>query len=240
MLITKGTGYCYEGLKPELANDAYLQGPGCDTGIYVIASVPAMHPDQLVKVVDDPTRHEFSADVRLPYSRIYGRNMPAQQTRSDQGYCSLEVVDVRLSRVKQGGKPCTKKGVCIVADGYKMADVARLAIYRAEPNLTPQKTLRDFPMEGHVTTLLGYATPEADGSVNFRVPCDTPYKLRGVAANGVEFVRDQVKHSNRPGEARQCLGCHAGHTMSDYRGDVRTLFARTIAAKKPPQVLAPR
>ncbi len=239
VLLTKGTGFCYEGLKPELANEAYLKGPGCDTGIYVLPSIPSRHPDDLVKVVDRPDRHEFSADVRLPYSRTYGRAAPARQTSQDQGYCSLKVVDVRLSRMKSGGKPCTVKGACI-RPGYDMSALARLAIYEAIPSRTPQTTLRGFPRDGQKLSLLGYATPEADGSVNVRIPCDTPYKLRGVAADGVEFVRDQVKHSNRPGEGRQCLGCHAGHTMDDYQPDVAGRFALTLAGSKPAVPLEPR
>ena len=87
--------------------------------------------------------------------------------------------------------------------------------------------------------LLGYAVPEADGSVNVKIPCDTPYKLRGVAADGTEFVRDQVKHSNRPGEGRLCLGCHAGHTMADHVQDVPAAFAATLAGRKPAAALVP-
>lgn len=231
VLLTKGTGYCYEGLTPDKANAEYLKGPGCDTGIYVLKSIPSAHPDDLMKVVDHPDRHEFSADVRLPYQAIYGKPMPEVQKRVDQGYCSLGIVNARIGKFLAGGPPCTKKGSCI-DKGYSLADLDRLAIYRAEPNRERQRTLRDFPREGQALTLLGYVRPEADGSVNVRIPCDTPYKLRGVTRDGVEFIRDQVKHSNRPGEGRKCLGCHAGHTMEDHQADVDGLFARTIAGSK--------
>ncbi|MCK9259289.1 MAG: hypothetical protein M0P63_05955 [Azoarcus sp.] len=231
VLLTKGTGYCYEGLTPDKANAEYLGGSGCDTGIYVLKSVPSAHPDDLVRVVDQPDRHEFSADVRLPYQAVYGRPMPAVQKRIDQGDCSLGIVNVHLTKLHGGGPACTKKGACIEA-GYSIANLDRLAIYRAEPNRERQRSLRNFPREGQDMTLLGYVRPEADGSVNVHIPCDMPYKLRGVSRDGVEFIRDQVKHSNRPGEHRQCLGCHAGHTMDDYKPDVPGLFARTIAGSK--------
>jgi hypothetical protein len=236
VLLTKGTGYCYDGLFPENANAEYLKGPGCDTGIYVLKAIPSTHPSDLARVVDHPDRHEFSADVRLPYAATYGRKAPAIQTRTDQGYCSLRVVNTRLGTFHSRGAACTKHGACI-QPGFSAADIARLAIYEAKPNTTPQNVLISEPLEGQEVSLLGYAVPEVDGSVNVRIPCDTPYKLRGVSANGTEFVRDQVKHSNRPGEGRLCLGCHEGHTMADHRPDAASLFAKTIAGSKPAAAL---
>lgn len=238
VLLTKGTGFCYTGLPHANANAEYLKGPGCDIGIYVQRRFPSEHPSDLVKVVDSPERHEFSADVRLPYASVYGIAAPAIHARRDQGYCSLRIVNTRIGSLKSGGPACSKTGACI-QPAFSVADVARLAIYEAKPNLSPQTTINREPMEGQELRLLGYATPEADGSVNVKIPCDTPYKLRGVTADGTEFIRDQVKHSNRPGEGRTCLGCHAGHTMSDHVPDVPALFANTLAGKKPASALAP-
>lgn len=238
VLLTKGTGYCYDGLPLADANASHLRGPGCDTGIYVLKKIPSTHPDDLAKVVDRPDRHEFSADVRLPYAATYGRSVPAAQTRQDLGHCALQVVNARLGRFHTGGAACTRRGACI-QDGFTAADVARLALYEAKPNTTPQTSVQTDPLEGQALKLLGYATPEADGSVNVRIPCDTPYKLRGQSANGTEFVRDQVKHSNRPGEGRLCLGCHAGHTLADHAPDLRARFAKTLAGSKPAVPLVP-
>lgn len=238
VLLTKGTGFCYMGLEPVNANEAYLKGPGCDTGIYVQKKFPSAHPSDLAKVVDRPDRHEFSADVRLPYSATYGRAAPAVQTREDQGYCSLRIVNTRAGILKSGGPACSKTGACI-KPGYSVGDIAKLAIYETKPNLTPQTTIDAEPLEGHETRLLGYVTPQSDGSVNVRIPCDTPYKLRGVSADGTEFIRDQIKHSNRPGEGRHCLGCHAGHTMSDHAPNVKDLFKATMAGRSPAVALTP-
>ena len=236
VLLTKGTGFCYEGLRPEQANDAYLNGPGCDTGIYVLKSVPSGHPDDLVKVVDRPDRHEFAADIRLPYKAVYGRDAPAKQTRADQGFCSLGVVNVRQSLLRSGGPACSKTGACIDA-GRTAAEIDRIAIYEAIPNRARQRELKGFPVEGQELRLLGHGRPEQDGSLNVRIPCETPYKLRAIDARGNEFIRDQIKHSNRSGEQRLCLGCHAGHTMSDHVADVPQRFARTIAGGKPARAL---
>lgn len=237
VLLTKGTGFCYDGLPFADANEAYLRGPGCDTGIYVLEKIPSRHPGDLARVVDRPDRHEFSADVRLPYSAIYGRSEPAAQTRQDLGHCALQVVNARLGKFHTGGAACTRRGSCI-QESFSAADVARLAIYEAKPNTAPQTAVQTDPLEGHAMKLLGYATPEADGSVNVRIPCDTPYKLRGQSANGTEFIRDQIKHSNRPGEGRLCLGCHAGHTMVDHVPDLRARFSKTLAGSKPAAPLA--
>jgi hypothetical protein len=230
VLLTKGTGYCYNALLFEEANPAVLGGPGCDIGIYVQKRIPSVHPSDLVRVVDKPERHEFSADVRLTYQAIYGIPAPAVQTRHDMGYCSLRVVNTRAGKFRTGGPVCSKTGACI-EPGYTVANVAKLAIYKAKPNMAPQ-TVISTDLEGHDMELLGYATPEADGSVNVKIPCDTPYKLRGVAADGREFIRDQIKHSNRPGEGRHCLGCHAGHTTSDHVADMRSRFMTTQAGRK--------
>lgn len=232
VLMTKGSGYCYTGLLFTDANPAFLKGPGCNTGIYVQKRIPSLHPSDLVKLVDHPDRHEFSADVRLPYSAIYGKAAPTIQTREVATSCSLQVVNTRIGKLRTGGLACSKTGACI-EPGYSLADIAKLAIYEAKPNLTPQTTTVAEPLEGHDMRLLGYVTPETDGSVNVNIPCDVSYKLRGVASNGREFIRDQIKHSNRPGEARQCLGCHAGHTASDHVSDVRERFAASLAGRKP-------
>ncbi len=238
VLLTKGTGFCYVGLRHENANAAYLKGPGCDMGIYVQKRFPSEHPSDLVKLVDSPDRHEFSADVRLPYAAVYGRAAPAVQTREDQGFCSLRVVNTRIGKLKAGTPACSKSGSCI-EPGYSIADVAKLAIYEVKPHRSRQTAIIREPLEGHDMELLGYAIPESDGSVNVRIPCETPYKIRGVAADGREFIRDQIKHSLRQGEARQCLGCHAGHTMSDHVPNVRERFSATIAGRRGASILVP-
>ncbi|MCB1787665.1 MAG: hypothetical protein KDJ33_15555, partial [Gammaproteobacteria bacterium] len=86
-----------------------------------------------------------------------------------------------------------------------------------------------------------YARPEQDGSLAVRVPCETPIKMRGVAEDGTVFVRDQITHSLRSGEARRCIGCHGGHTENGYKsfGGMRN-WKSTIAAGRPPQHLSPK
>lgn len=232
VMVTLGKGACFSALPVASANPTFFNGPGCDTGIYVQKTFPSQSPDDLVQVVDLPTRHEFAARVRLPYRAIYGKSAPTVQRRDDRGECSLRVVNARVGKLVSGGEACSKEGACIEA-GASVADVAKLALYEAKPNLTAETTVQTTPLEGQEMRLLGYAHLEADGSVNVRIPCDTPYKLRGVAADGREFIRDQIKHSNRPGEARTCQGCHAGHNGADHVADVRSDFDATLAGRKP-------
>ncbi|MCP5313381.1 MAG: hypothetical protein H6955_07480 [Chromatiaceae bacterium] len=258
VMLTLADGFCYSGLKLENANDKYLRGgPGCNLGIYRTTRIPSKRPgDDMVKIVDDPDRHEFSPDIALPYQRIYGKPMPDQQVREIQrdeygeAYCTLEVIDATFAELYPNDDrnskriPCRELGGSCIKAGYSIPkDLAALAIYEAAPNRVPQSKARpeDVTLDGHKLTLLGYARPEQDGSLAVRVPCETPIKMRGVAEDGTVFVRDQITHSLRSGEARRCIGCHGGHTENGYKsfGGMRN-WKSTIAAGRPPQHLSPK
>lgn len=253
VMLVYGTGYCFE-LPIKKANDEFLKdGPGCDAGIYMTTKIPSSHPSDFVKIVDDPARHEFSPDIALPYKAIYGKEMPEQQVREVQTdangaqFCSLEVINVHRAKLHRpkSKKPCTKIGACIQAGYTVEKDLHRFAIYETQVNKVSQRKMQNqkiaLPKEGHETKLLGYATPERDGSLAVKVPCETPIKMRGVAQDGTVFIRDQIKHSLRSGEARRCIGCHGGHTENEYH-EIGGMDAwnDTIASKKPPQELMPR
>ncbi len=61
--------------------------------------------------------------------------------------------------------------------------------------------------------VVGYAPIEADGSVNIAVPADVPLAISVLDSNGERITN---RHQNwlqvRPGETRQCNGCHTGST----------------------------
>lgn len=253
VMMSYGHGFCYAGLKPENANDEYLNGgPGCDMGIYRTTAIPSKHPSDLVKIVDDPEWHEFSPDIVRPYQAIYGKPMPDQQVQKIQrdengeSFCTLEVVDARLfERFPSGGKACWVSGPLCVEAGFSVPrDLASLAIYEMIPNKRHKTDLKKagepIPLDGHESRYLGKVDLEEDGSINVVVPCDTPIKMRGMDKDGTVFVRDQIKHSLRSGEARRCIGCHGGHTEQGYyaKGGMEA-FDLTIAASKPAQALQP-
>jgi hypothetical protein len=59
--------------------------------------------------------------------------------------------------------------------------------------------------------ILGYAPIEPDGSVRIRVPADTPLTLAVLDAEGRAFQTHTSWLQTRPGEERNCNGCHSGH-----------------------------
>ncbi|MFT7560459.1 MAG: hypothetical protein ACI93R_002379 [Flavobacteriales bacterium] len=78
---------------------------------------------------------------------------------------------------------------------------------------------------GQMKDILGYVPVEPDGSVMFKVPADVSFTFSIVDANG-RRVPDYLgnKHQNwlsvRPGETRECSGCHeAGNTEPHGRFD---------------------
>lgn len=251
IMLVYASGYCYE-LELDKANDAYLKGgPGCDTGIYRTTRIPSRHPSDFIKIVDNPDRHEFSPDIALPYQQVYGKPMPEQQSRRIQRdaagapQCTLQVVDAKFAKLfrPDSKRPCHELGGACIQRGYRVKkDLAALAIYQTQINRVSQHSLergrKPIPGEGHVTTLLGYAFPEKDGSLAVTVPCETPIKMRGVTRDGKIFIRDQIKHSLRQGETRRCIGCHGGHTEKGYQAKGgMDAWQYTIAAGKPPQHL---
>ena len=70
--------------------------------------------------------------------------------------------------------------------------------------------------------LIGYAPVEPDGSVMVKVPADIPFAIDVLDRNGRRIFS---RHSNwlqvRPGEVRECNGCHdpASDTVSHGRSD---------------------
>lgn len=62
--------------------------------------------------------------------------------------------------------------------------------------------------------IIGYVPIEPDGSAQFKIPSDIPFMLDVVDANGKRIGR---RHENwlhlRPGEQRQCKGCHTADSQ---------------------------
>ena len=261
VMLTYCSGWCYKGLKTENANDAFLRGkPGANLGIYIATKFPSGHPaDDMIKVVDEDGRHEFGAVPLIPYVKIYGKDMPDQQPPPNQvdadgtKICTLQVVDAYYSELypnRPGKTPGRELGGTNIVEGMTVKDdLAAVAIYQVLPNLVRQSKAKaaDITLDGHKLTLLGYAVPEEDGSMNALVPCETPIKMRGVNANGFVFIRDQITHSLRTGEERQCDGCHGGHSENGHAAvlartgskTTKEAFAHTLAYQRGPKPLSP-
>ena len=85
---------------------------------------------------------------------------------------------------------------------------------------------------GNRLGLFGDVPLLADGSFKAQLPCDVPFVMAGVDADGRVIKRDQVPQSLRPGEKRVCTGCH------QHSSPGRAYEASIAFAAKPVQLLS--
>ncbi len=83
-----------------------------------------------------------------------------------------------------------------------------------------------------VKRVLGTVPVEADGSVCFEIPCNTPVSFQPLDADGAALQLMRSWTVGMPGERVSCTGCH-----EDNRTSVST--GRTLADRKPVQKLTP-
>jgi hypothetical protein len=103
-----------------------------------------------------------------------------------------------------------------------------------KPVSQPDDDVRDidnaaFGVTGFMREILGYAPIEPDGSVKVKVPANVAFQFSIVDANG-RRIQDSPIHSNwlqlRPGETRECNGCHRPATQANPSSHGRSgLFA---------------
>ena len=78
----------------------------------------------------------------------------------------------------------------------------------------------------------GYATVEADGSANFKVPAGLPIYFMALDAQGRAVQRMRSFTHLMPGEVQGCVGCHADRNNATTRNDTAPM-----AFDRPPQQL---
>jgi hydrazine synthase alpha subunit-like protein/WD40 repeat protein len=97
-----------------------------------------------------------------------------------------------------------------------------------KPVSQPDRDVRDidnsaFGVSGFMREILGYAPIEPDGSVKIKVPANVAFQFSILDANG---RRIGPLHGNwlqlRPGETRECNGCHTPATQPNPRSHGRT------------------
>lgn len=97
-----------------------------------------------------------------------------------------------------------------------------------KPVSQPDRDVRNidnaaFGVTGYMREILGYAPVEPDGSVKIKVPANVAFQISILDANG---RRISPVHSNwlqlRPGETRECNGCHNRATQQNPRSHGRT------------------
>jgi hypothetical protein len=110
-----------------------------------------------------------------------------------------------------------------------------------KPVSQPDDDVRDidnaaFGVPGYMREILGYAPIEPDGSVKIKVPANVAFQLSIVDANGRRIQNSPI-HSNwlqlRPGEERECNGCHRAATPASPRSHGRSGLSAPVNTGAP-------
>ncbi len=118
--------------------------------------------------------------------------------------------------------------------GVPRGTVKRLRIFKYE--FSPRK------FGGHAQTgiqsgwdlkvILGTVDVENDGSVQFKIPCNTPLSLQPLDAEGKALAIMRSWTTAMPGETLSCIGCHESQNEAPP-------VQPSIASLKPPQTIQP-
>lgn len=130
--------------------------------------------------------------------------------------------------------------ITAVADPTRIApDIRPRRFIRLVKNVPiPNDDVLDFNQDAFgasraqsMRDILGYVPIEPDGSAKFKVPADVPFTMDLVDASGRRSGgRHNVWLSVRPGEERQCNGCHRGNNPLPHgRLDAEAASANTGA-----------
>jgi hypothetical protein len=125
--------------------------------------------------------------------------------------------------------------------GLPASDPRRTArfIRIEKPVSQPDDDVRDidnaaFGVTGFMREILGYAPVEPDGSVKIKVPANVAFQFSILDANG---RRISPVHTNwlqlRPGETRECNGCHMPATQQNPRSHGRAGLFDSVNAGAP-------
>jgi len=235
-LFTHARGWCYEALPIEMANRKAMGGePPCKKEIRLSLVDVVKNPfDEAQSVCVAGCQDKWQAwDGRavVPYQKLYGQAVPKAIPAIKGDKAFLQVVDARAAELEPF--PNAKPQDRISFQGNAVDDYsARVAGFRIElVSLWQSK-----PTTGGYSERMHYKTTplESDGSVRVEVPCDAPFLMSGVDADGNVIAVDNMPHSLRCGEVRTCHGCHDGHSVERTNAlgeSPEARFARTMAAK---------
>lgn len=212
LMVTLGRGFCTQvgGSVKSFLERALAEQPetrACDTGIYRTTRIPSQTMDDLIPLVDEPHWHEFGA--RLVAGRQVAR--PKLNTTSD-GSCQLassnayssETSAIRRYRFNNNFKTAANNGGEIDSPAAtEMTGMRFWAVVRNRPEGNPVSSV-----VGNRLRLLGDVPLLADGSFRVQLPCNMPFVMGAVDAEGRVVKRDQVPQSLRWSEMRTCTGCH--------------------------------
>jgi hypothetical protein len=207
LIITAGFGRCSKVALDLPATQRLGNQIGCDVGLYKTTQIPSKHPDDLIKIVDDPNWHEFNARVIQP------RPIPAPQLSTTQdGSCQLISTDAGSAethphqpyKFNHNYFNAANNGSEI--DGLPHSELAGIRFYEVLPNKGTKPNFKNSI--GNRLKFITDVPLLADKSFKVELPCDTPYIMAGIDIQGRIIKRDQISQSLRPGEKRICTGCH--------------------------------
>jgi len=155
-------------------------------------------------------------DVVATYERLSYSLPSANQLNSSFADEGVGVLDIR-SVYDVDGFDTTTAGIATLADPAQTTAAQRparfLRIVKAVP--LPDRDTLDFDNSAFgrsnqlMREIIGYAPIEPDGSVKTKVPANVPLAISVLDENG---RRISARHQNwiqlRPGESKQCNGCH--------------------------------
>lgn len=226
-------GRCHFSSMANMA--AYTRaGETCDLGIHKSVRIPAVAPADHETIVDSPQWHEIMARPVKPYQEIYEIARPGEAALSDTGddTCVFASVtgtegDVLNRHGWQGPdypRWCKEQGCAL--HGVPLEQVRSIRFWQAVPNETWFPNSELDANWGQKLRLLGDVPLQQDGSFKAQIPCDVPFLMSGVDAEGRAIAWHQNLMSLRPGEKQVCAGCH----LHDATDSEQRLFEDTMAA----------
>jgi len=126
------------------------------------------------------------------------------------------------------GVDMSTAGIPALADPNQITADQRPARFLriVKPVSMPDDNVRDFDNSAFgrsrqqlMREIIGYIPIEPDGSVKFKVPADIPFAISILDANGKRlngFGRHQNWLQVRPGEERECSGCHTADSEAPH------------------------
>ncbi len=228
LLLTKCKGRCTTVASGITSSEHLGPNIGADTGIYKTTVIPSLSVNDLALIVDSPDWHEFGARVRRE------RSVPivASTTTDDHGSCILASANAKVTDAHSKTEYIFNHNYHVMANnggeihGSNIEDQTAIRFWKIIPNGSlPDYVWPDWKNAiGNKLEFLGDVPILADGSFSVRLPCETPYIMGGVEADGLLVRRDQVPQSLRSGEKRICSGCHLhGQQGTPYQGTLASM-----------------
>ena len=129
-----------------------------------------------------------------------------------------------------------------LGNAVKRGDIKKLAIVQEiEKPVGVSPQLRAFGFQFPVVScgatyvpkkVWGYATVEADGSANFKVPAQKPIYFLPLDEKGMAVQRMRTFTHLMPGEVQSCIGCHADRNYAMARTTDKTMRRPAAAMRK--------